>query len=178
MMGGTLHLRLRRPEGQDHGGVRPQCRASDGRSSATGRCPPGTRARVAQCAAAPSAPGRWGRAAAAPAGRRRVRVCPAEKPFTRGAGVQDAPVQLLCVRHKGAACRRQHHTGGAALEQRQIQLFFQTADLVAECGLGAVQLLCGGGKVQCALHGQKNTAADGRSWLGLLPSLIYIISIP
>ena len=80
---------------------------------------------------------------------------PGRKALQRGAGVQDAPVQLLCVRHKGAACRRQHHTGGAALEQRQIQLFFQTADLVAECGLGAVQLLCGGGKVQCALHGQK-----------------------
>ena len=74
------------------------------------------------------------------------------KALQRGAGIQNAPVQLLCVGHKGAACRRQHHPGGAALEQGQAQLFFQTADLVAECRLGAVQLLCGGSKVQRALH--------------------------
>ena len=77
------------------------------------------------------------------------------KALQRGAGVQDAPVQLLCVGYKGAACRRQYHPGGAALEQGQAQLFFQTADLVAERGLGAVELLCGGSKVQRALHGQK-----------------------
>lgn len=153
-MGGTLHLRLRRPEGQDHGGVRLGAEHQMGVHPRRGGVHPEL------------VPGQHG---VQPLHQHRVdgvvlqqhrrqaqgEGVPGRKALQRGAGVQDAPVQLLCVRHKGAACRRQHHTGGAALEQRQIQLFFQTADLVAECGLGAVQLLCGGGKVQYALHGQK-----------------------
>ena len=63
---------------------------------------------------------------------------PPGKALQRGAGVQDAAIDPLRLRHKGPACFGQRHAGGAALKQGQIKLLFQTADLVAEGGLGAV----------------------------------------
>ena len=79
-------------------------------------------------------------------GRRRVSVRQPGKALQRGAGVQDAAIDPLRLRHKGPACFGQRHAGGAALKQGQIKLLFQTADLVAEGGLGAVQLPGGCGK--------------------------------
>ena len=80
---------------------------------------------------------------------------PPGKALQCGAGVQDAAIDPLRLRHKGPACFGQRHAGGAALKQGQIKLLFQTADLVAEGWLGAVQLPGGCGKIQGPAHGEK-----------------------
>ena len=77
------------------------------------------------------------------------------KRFQRRAGVQHAAVDLCRTGRKSPAGLGQGHLGGAAGEQGKIQLFFQIADLVAEGGLGAVQLPGGCGKIQGPAHGEK-----------------------
>ena len=77
------------------------------------------------------------------------------KRFQRRAGVQHAAVDLCRTGRKSPAGLGQGHLGGAAGEQGKIQLFFQIADLVAQGGLGAVQLPGGGGKIQRPAQGEK-----------------------
>ena len=77
------------------------------------------------------------------------------KRFQRRAGVQHAAVDLCRTGRKSPAGLGQGHLGGAAGEQGKIQLFFQIADLVAQGGLGAVQLPGGCGKIQRPAQGEK-----------------------
>ena len=70
-------------------------------------------------------------------------------------GVEDVPVDVLRVRQEGPACLGQRDAGRAAVEQFNVKFLLETADLIAQRRLGAVQLPCRAGKIQRPAHGQK-----------------------
>ena len=95
-------------------------------------------------------------------GRRRVRVWRVPKP-SAPCGREDAAVDVFRMGQQGAACLGEGHLRRRAAEQCGVQLLFEAAYLVAQGGLGAVELPRGGGEIQRPAHGEESREAGARS---------------